>query len=71
LLAVGGVGYYQEKGSPKRILRQGDVVKCPPNVVHWHGASPEGVFEQVAITNTAQGPVVWLEVVTEEEYLSK
>lgn len=68
LLAVGGVGYYQEKGSPKQILRRGDVVKCSPNVVHWHGASPESVFEQVAITNTAQGAVVWLEAVTEEDY---
>jgi aryl-alcohol dehydrogenase-like predicted oxidoreductase len=32
LLVTGGVGYYQEKGSPKKILHKGDVVKCPPNV---------------------------------------
>lgn len=70
LLATGGVGYYQEKGSPKKILRQGDVVKCPPHVAHWHGASAEQEFVQIAITNAQNGPVVWLEPVTEEEYNS-
>lgn len=55
LLATGGIGYYQEKGSPKRVLRKGDVVKCPPNVPHWHGASIDNEFIQIAITNTAKG----------------
>ena len=41
LLATDGVGYYQEKGSPKRFFRKGDVIKCPPNITHWHGAGPE------------------------------
>jgi quercetin dioxygenase-like cupin family protein len=70
LLATGGTGYYQEKGSPKRILRKGDVVKCPPNVPHWHGASRDEGFVQVAITNTQKGPPVWLHAVTDEEYNS-
>jgi quercetin dioxygenase-like cupin family protein len=68
LLATGGVGYYQEKGQPLMILRKGDIVKCPPDVPHWHGASPDTLFIQVAITNTANGPTVWLEAVTDEEY---
>lgn len=68
LLATGGVGYYQEKGQPKKILRKGDAVKCPPNVPHWHGASADSAFIQVAITNNANGPTVWLEAVTDEEY---
>lgn len=72
LLVIDGVGYYQEKGSPKKILRKGDVVKCPPNVPHWHGASPDAAFIQVAITNALKGTTaVWLEAVTEEEYLQK
>ncbi|MGB8192567.1 MAG: carboxymuconolactone decarboxylase family protein [Chitinophagaceae bacterium] len=70
LLVTDGVGYYQEKGSPKRILRKGDVVKCPPNVLHWHGASHDQKFIQVAITNTQRGAVVWLQPVTDEEYNS-
>lgn len=68
LLAISGTCYYQEKGQPKRILRKGDVVKCPPNIEHWHGASPHDEFVQVAITNTQQGQTVWLIPVTDKEY---
>ena len=69
-LAIDGTGYYQEKGSSKRLLRKGDVVKCPPNVPHWHGASRDQKFIQVAITNTQNGSTVWLQRVTDEEYRS-
>lgn len=70
LLATGGVGYYQEKGKPKMILRKGDVVKCPPNVAHWHGASADTAFVQVAITGREKGPTVWLEAVSDRDYLA-
>ena len=69
ILATGGVGYYQEKDSPKVILRKGDVVQCPPHVPHWHGASPDSTFIQIAITGREKGPTEWLQAVTEEEYL--
>ena len=69
LIAIDGVGYYQEKGKPIQILRKGDSVKCPPNTQHWHGASPEVGFVQIAVTpNAASGRVTWLEAVTDEEY---
>lgn len=71
LLATGGVGYYQEKDSPKKILQKGDVIKCLPNVPHWHGASSDKAFIQIAITNTQNGPVIWLEPVTDAEYKGK
>lgn len=70
LLAIDGVGYYQEKGRPKKLLRKGDAVTCPPNVPHWHGASREQPFIQIAITNTQNGPTVWMQPVTNEEYNS-
>jgi quercetin dioxygenase-like cupin family protein len=70
LLVTNGVGYYQEKGQSKKILRKGDVIKCPPNVPHWHGASPDSEFIQVAITGRENGPTVWLGPVTDEEYNS-
>lgn len=70
LLATGGLGYYQEKGSPKRLLRKGDVVKCPPNVPHWHGASHDQSFIQIAITNNQNGATVWMHPVTDQEYHS-
>lgn len=68
LLVIDGAGYYQEKGEVKQILRKGDVIKCPPNLPHWHGASVDSAFVQVAITNRHLGETVWLEEVTEDEY---
>nr|WP_317235384.1 hypothetical protein [Niabella ginsengisoli] len=53
------------------MLRKGDVIKCPPNVPHWHGASLDTAFVQVAITGREKGETVWLEVVTDEVYNSK
>lgn len=68
LLVIDGVGYYQEKGQGKKILRKGDVIKCPANVPHWHGASADTAFVQVAITNRHLGETVWLQEVTDDEY---
>lgn len=68
LLVTEGVGYYQEKDQAKKILKRGDVIKCPANVPHWHGASIDSPFVQVAITNRHLGETVWLNEVTDEEY---
>ena len=68
LLVTDGVGYYQEKGQPRKILRKGDAIKCPPNTAHWHGASADSAFVQLAITGREKGETVWLKEVTEEEY---
>ena len=68
LLITGGTGYYQEKGSPKKIIKKGDVVKCPAKVPHWHGASKDDMLIQIAITNTHKGAPVWLQPVTNDEY---
>ncbi len=68
LLVIDGVGYYQEKGQPKKILRKGDAVRCLPNIPHWHGASADTSFVQVAITGREKGETVWLSEVTDEVY---
>ena len=68
LLITGGTGYYQEKGSPKKIIKKGEVVKCPAKVPHWHGASKDDMLIQIAITNTHKGAPVWLQPVTNDEY---
>lgn len=70
LLVIDGVGYYQEKGQPKKILRKGQSVKCPPNLPHWHGASKDTAFIQLAITSSQKGATVWLEAVTDSVYNS-
>ncbi|MEQ7799603.1 cupin domain-containing protein [Pedobacter sp. ASV1-7] len=68
LLAIDGVGYYQEKGQLKKILHKGDAIKCPANIPHWHGASSDSKFVQVAVTGREKGETIWLEAVTDEEY---
>ncbi|SRR5690606_8397979 len=69
LIITDGIGYHQIEGQPIEIMKKGDVVKCPPNVKHWHGASPEvGLQQLYIIPNTEQGIVEWLEPVTDEVY---
>lgn len=63
------MGYYQEKGKPVQILRKGDVARCPPDVEHWHGASHDHWFVQLAITpEHPKGRVIWLHEVGEDAY---
>ena len=69
LLVTVGKGQYQEKGKPIEIINKGDVVKCPPNIEHWHGATSKDTMTHIAIgTNTNIGGAVWLKAVTDEEY---
>jgi quercetin dioxygenase-like cupin family protein len=69
LIITDGVGYHQIKGQPRQTIRKGDVVKCPPNVLHWHGASPDtGMQQMYILPKTEKGIVTWLQKVTDEEY---
>jgi len=69
LLVTDGVGYYQERGQPKRVLRKGDVIQARPGVEHWHGASPQQAMTHLAIVpNTEKGGVSWLQPVTDQQY---
>jgi quercetin dioxygenase-like cupin family protein len=69
LIITDGVGYHQIKGQPRQTIKKGDVVKCPPNVMHWHGASPEqGLQQMYIIANTEKGIVQWLQPVSDAEY---
>lgn len=71
LLCTKGQGYYQEKGKAIQLLNKGDVVEILPDVIHWHGATPDSEFEHIAIsTQVSKGSVVWLEPVSDEEYNS-
>jgi quercetin dioxygenase-like cupin family protein len=72
LIITDGVGYHQIEGQPRETLRKGDVVQCPPNVKHWHGASEETGLQQLYIVpNTEKGVVNWMEPVTDEVYTAQ
>ncbi|WP_428329818.1 cupin domain-containing protein [Mucilaginibacter sp.] len=71
LLITDGKGWYQEKGQAARPLTKGDVVVIPVDVVHWHGAAKDSSFTHIVITNNSpEGPVKWMERVSDEEYNS-
>jgi len=72
LVVTDGTGLYQEKGTQVRIIRKGDVIRCTPGTVHWHGASIQEKMTHIAITaSNALGRVNWMEQVTDAEYNSK
>lgn len=69
LLVTFGVGLTQEWGGPVQVIRQGDVVLCPPNVKHWHGAAPDTAMTHLAIGERLDGKsVTWMEQVSDEQY---
>lgn len=55
LIVVEGIGLTQEEGKPIQELRVGDALYCPPNVKHWHGASPNSYMKHIAITGVSNG----------------
>jgi quercetin dioxygenase-like cupin family protein len=72
LIVTAGVGRIQEWGGPIAEITAGDVIWCPPQVKHWHGASPTTAMTHIAITGTINGKnVEWMEQVTDEQYHGK
>jgi quercetin dioxygenase-like cupin family protein len=69
LMVIDGSGYYQEKGGDVKLIHSGEVIKCQPNKVHWHGASHDSSLSHIAVNPNAGDKIVeWLEKVSDEEY---
>lgn len=69
LIITDGVGYHQIEGQEVETITKGDVIKCPPNAKHWHGASADrGLQQMYIVPNTEKGIVNWMEAVTDEQY---
>ncbi|WP_433942666.1 (R)-mandelonitrile lyase [Brevundimonas diminuta] len=70
LIVTEGVGWTQIAGGPRLEFHAGDILWCPPDQKHWHGATPHESMTHIAIQESLNGsPVTWLEHVTDEEYL--
>jgi quercetin dioxygenase-like cupin family protein len=64
-----GCGWVRCWGGPKKEIRAGDVVVCPPGEKHWHGATATTGMSHIAVQEALDGKVVeWLEKVSDEEY---
>lgn len=58
----------QVQGEKASVAKKGDVISCPPNIKHWHGArNSRGAH--IALTGYKEGKnVEWLELVSDEDY---
>ena len=71
LVGVAGRGWYQEEGKLAVEILPGTVIHIPANVKHWHGAAKDSWFAHLAFAVPGEeSENVWLEPVTDEQYLS-
>jgi quercetin dioxygenase-like cupin family protein len=71
LIVTSGCGWTQCEGGPRYEIRPGDVIWCPPNHRHWHGATASTAMTHIAIQEGLDGKFVeWKEHVTDEDYLA-
>jgi quercetin dioxygenase-like cupin family protein len=69
LIVTSGKGWTQCEGGPIVEMNAGDILWCPPNRRHWHGATPTTAMTHIAIQEALDGKVVdWMEKVTDAEY---
>ena len=69
LVVTSGLGRVQMWGGRVEEIRPGDVVRIPPGVKHWHGASPTVAMTHIALQEAVNGKNVdWLEKVSDTQY---
>jgi quercetin dioxygenase-like cupin family protein len=69
LIVTAGLGWVQQWGGPVQEMRPGDIVRIPPGVKHWHGATATTAVTHIAIQEELNGKnVEWLEKVSNEQY---
>lgn len=72
LIVTAGTGWVQQWGAPIQEMREGDVVRIPPGVKHWHGATSTTRMTHIALQEQLDGKVAeWLEHVSDEQYLGR
>jgi quercetin dioxygenase-like cupin family protein len=69
LIVTEGVGWTQIADGPKLEFHAGDILWCPADHKHWHGATAHQAMTHIAIQEAVDGtPVTWMEPVTEAHY---
>jgi 4-carboxymuconolactone decarboxylase len=69
LIVTAGTGRVQQWGGPIDEIRQGDVVRIPPGIKHWHGAAPTTSMAHIAIVEQLDGKSTdWMEQVSDAQY---
>lgn len=69
-IVTAGTGLVQQWGGAIQEVRQGDVVRIPPNLKHWHGATPTIGMTHIAFQEQLDGKSAnWMEKVSDGQYL--
>ena len=69
LVVTPGTGRVQQWGGAMQEIHEGDVVWTPPNVKHWHGATPTSAMTHMAIAEQLDGKAAtWMEQITDAQY---
>lgn len=70
LIVTAGAGWTQCEGEDRVEIGEGDVIWCPPNHKHWHGATDRSAMTHIAVQEALNGsPVTWFEQVADAQYL--
>ncbi len=71
LVVTEGVGWTQVEDGPVEEFTAGDILLCPRDRRHWHGATPDSSMTHVAIQEALDGTnVTWMAKVSDDEYLA-
>ena len=54
LIVTEGVGWTQIEGGPKLEFHAGDILWCPAEHKHWHGATPHEAMTHIAIQESRE-----------------
>jgi quercetin dioxygenase-like cupin family protein len=72
LIVTAGTSWVQQWGGPIEEIRQGDVVRIPPGVKHWHGATVTTSMTHIALQEQLDGKSAdWMEKVSDDQYRGK
>lgn len=72
MIVVSGVGLTGTRDGTIVEIKTGDAVWCPPDIDHWHGATPDSSMKHLVVTAALDGKnVIWKEKVTDAQYLGK
>jgi 4-carboxymuconolactone decarboxylase len=72
MIVTSGVGLTGTRDGKIVTIKAGDTVWCPPDIDHWHGATPDSPMTHLVITGVLDGKnVIWKEKVTDDQYSGK
>ena len=72
MIVTSGVGLTGTRDGKIIEFKAGDTVWCPPDIDHWHGATPHAPMTHLVLTGVLDGKnVIWKEKVTDEQYNGK